>query len=279
MKQEINFGVPYLKSVDHDTKMGKVQICMVDYCYARDEDDTEFVSPRRCGGYSVDMHLPNTSGEVCNPLYSPTAAKYLLTEWINRAALWSQQVIDVAETSMDARIFTSNQGLEGTFRAEKHEVSTVQEDFRDIHIPSMIHRRSDDCYQSGRLFAAQIKKSEALIESRRKRNPTKVQSKKDEETDMAWKGALRSIRGVLSLWNDKMEHALRVARENGKVRYKDDSRISKFKVLKNHADETDGSFMSETTFNKWLVGKRSTPLDSDWTKVIQSLFDKHVKKK
>ena len=26
MKQEINFGVPYLKSVDHDTKMGKVQI-------------------------------------------------------------------------------------------------------------------------------------------------------------------------------------------------------------------------------------------------------------
>eukprot|EP00985_Skeletonema_marinoi_P025302 scaffold18465_cov175-Skeletonema_marinoi.AAC.1 len=37
--------------------------------------------------------------------------------------------------------------------------------------------------------------------------------------------------------------------------------ISKFKVLKNHADETDGSFMSETTFNKWLADKRTTPLD------------------
>ena len=55
--------------------------------------------------------------------------------------------------------------------------------------------------------------------------------------------------------------------------------ISKFKVLKNHADETDGSFMSETTFNKWLADKRTTPLDSDWRKVIQSLFVKHVKKK
>ena len=36
----------------------------------------------------------------------------------------------------------------------------------------------------------------------------------DEETDMAWKGAPRSIRGVLSRRNQKVEHALRVARDN-----------------------------------------------------------------
>lgn len=276
LKRDIDFGVTYLESVDSEGKKGKAKICLVYYCYCREADGTESVSPRRCGGFYVDVNLPYTAGKLCNPLYSPTAARYVLMEWLSHPALWTQQIINVAESAMDARIFNNNQSLEGTFRSEKHEVSTVKEDFGDI--PSTIHRRYTDYIESGKLFAMQIKKSETLLESRRRRKyAKKQQSVEDDESDMVWKRAPRSVRGKLDEWNDMMHKALGVARAKGSVKYKDSSRISKYKVMSEYADKMDGSFMSETTFNKWQSGQRSIPLDSDWTKVIKNFSNEHNK--
>ena len=225
----------------------------------------------------MNVTLPHTSGRLRNPLYSPTAARYVMMEWLSNSAFWSEHIINVAEKALDARIFTSNQSLEGTFRSEKHEVSTVKQDFSDI--PSTIHRRYDDYIEGGRLFAVQIKKSEALLESRRRRSRAKKrQPDDDEDSEMVWKGAPRSIRGHLEKWNDMMQHALRVAREKGDIKYNSNSRLSMYKVLSKYADETDGSFMSEATFNKWQAGKRAIPLDSDWTKVIKDFSNNYLKK-
>ena len=278
LKEDINFGVAYLESADSVAKTGKVKICLLYYCYSRDEDGTEYISPRRTGGFFVDVTLPHTSGKLRNPLYSPTAARYVMTEWLSSSALWSEHIINVAEKALDARIFTSNQSLEGTFRSEKHEVSTVKQDFSDI--PSTIHRRYNDYIEDGRLFAVQVKKSEALLESRRRRKcATKSQPDDGEDSEMVWKkGAPHSIRGNLEKWNDMMHNALRVAREKGDIEYNSNSRVSMYKVLSKYADQTDGSFMSETTFNKWQAGKRAIPLDSDWTKVIKDFSNNHIKK-
>jgi len=196
---------------------------------------------------------------------------------MSRSALWSQQPISVVEKAMDARIFNNNQSLEGTFCCEKHGVSTVAEDFGDI--PSMVHRRYNDSIEEGRLFAMQIKKSEALLKSRRLKRQKKGHPKKDDDSDdMVWKGAPRSVKGMLDQWNDMMHRALRIARDNGEVEYKDNVRISKYRVMRKFADETDSSFMSETTFKNWLAGERKAPLDNDWTRVIKKFSDKHTTK-
>jgi len=276
MKKDINFGVTYLESIDRSAKKGKVKICLVYYCYRREADNTVQVSPRKYGSFSVDVDLPHSSCVLRNPLYSPTAARYLLLEWMSRSALWSQQPISVAEKAMDARIFNNNQSLEGTFCFEKHGVSSVAEDFGDIS--SMVHRRYNDSIEEGRLFAMQIKKSEALLESRRSKRHKKGQLKKDDDSDMVWKGTPRSVRGMLDRWNDTMHRALRIARDNGEVEYKDNVRISKYRVMRKFADESGSSFMSETTFKNWLAGERTAPLDNDWTRVIKKFSDKHTTK-
>lgn len=280
MKQELNFGVPYLESVDKDTSKGKINICLVYYCYSRDTDDREYVSPRRCGGFTVDVDLPHKSARLRNPLFSPTAAKYLLREWVSRAPLWSQQVIDVAEAALDARIFSSNQSVEGTFRSEKHEVSTVNEDFQDI--PSLINRRHEDSVTDGKLFAVQVKKSEALLESRRRRNTTKAKPKKASSSEMLWmKGPPKTLKGVLRQYQAMMNSALATAREKGDINFKDGSRAvsSKYRAMKEFAQQIDVSFMSQATFEKWLKGKRTIPLQSDWIRVIKTLSDKYENKK
>ena len=129
----------------------------------------------------------------------------------------------------------------------------------------------------------QIKKSEALLNSRRLKCQKKGHSKKDDDSDdMVWKGAPRSVRvrGMLDQWNDMMHRALRIARDNGEVEYKDNVRISKYRyrVMRRFADETDSSFMSETTFKNWLAGERKAPLDNDWTRVIKKFSERHTAK-
>ena len=78
-----------------------------------------------------------------------------------------------------------------------------------------------------------------------------------------------------------MNRALETAKEKGDINFKDGSRAaaSKYRAVKEFAEQIDVSFMGEATFKKWLKGNRTTPLQSDWVRVIKTLSDKYETKK
>jgi len=85
--------------------------------------------------------------------------------WLNRVALWSRAITSVAELALDARIFSNDQGLEGSINQEKNLTSTTRVDM--AHLSSLITKRWQDNFDSGRLFGRQIKRSGYVIEDRK----------------------------------------------------------------------------------------------------------------
>ena len=104
IKEKCTLIIPYLSSKDRRKKTGTVNLCVIFSCYGHDKDGTRIVTPKRLGGMQVEIRLPLSKGEIENPLYSPVMSEYWLNFWMNRAGLYNNQVIEIAEKKLETRV-------------------------------------------------------------------------------------------------------------------------------------------------------------------------------
>ena len=167
--------------------------------------------------------------------------------WGNHIPLWAHPSITIAKLALDARIFANNQSSEGGFNQQKNLTSTVKEDMADLS--SLIYRRWDDCFESGRLLIKQLCDAGRVVQRRNGRGKGKKEEgvKKKispvKESNMKWRKCHRTVKSTLYLWRKRMDRALVAARGLGMVEYKDSSVSSKWKAMNNYAVSKDGSFM------------------------------------
>ena len=273
MKKDLAFACPYLHTKDKVNQKGVVNICYVYSCYDDDENNKEIVSPQRLGGISVEVELPMKRNVIPNPMYSQRASKYWMTQWGDRVGLWCNAIIKVVEESLDARVWPNNQGIEGTFNAEKNHTSTAKTDTADLS--SLISARWRDNYQGSRLLVKQLRRSEHVIEDKKKR----VQKKSIvvKESSMKWQNKKRTASAQLSKLENKMKSAL------AKAAYANDievttSTLSQWKVMIAHAKKIDTTFMCHDTFNTWVgpnKKQRKKKLNKDWAKVIEDFYQRY----
>ena len=284
MKNDMPFGVAYLSTIDAETNVGTVNICVV-----------MTVTQTLTLNLKLMFHFHTPA----KTLHSPTAANYIVEYWMNRIGLWASPLMEITQQALNARIFTSNQGVEGTFNYEKNQVSTFNEDTADI--ASLVNRRSQDNIENGRMLRCQIGESRLVI-SARKRRKAKVkkfapshntemkrssvpshetscihneESSNNEDLGMQWRGNSKTTKAELNRWKAKMDTALSLARELGMIdsRYNEKVRRSKWRVMDSYARTIDQSFMSYQIFNKWMAGKRTTPLMKPWRDIINKFAE------
>lgn len=74
------------------------------------------------GGFKVSVDLPfgGKGNQITNPMYSPTLANYLRSEWMTKPAYWSRAVADLLEQANDMEIDNSNQMVEAVINNKKN---------------------------------------------------------------------------------------------------------------------------------------------------------------
>ena len=275
-KQSMLFSVQYLSDVT-SRKKGRVNIVYIYSPYTSDENGEESVSPQFIGGVTVEVNLPCKSNIIRNPLFSPVAVRYLMDYWLNRIGLWSNSVIDVANTAMDANIYSCNQSIEGTICQEKNGVSTVSEDMKDI--ANLISRRAEDVVKLGRLLSNQIDTAQDTIERRKTRQSIRQVILDDDgvnmESEMVWKRTPGTTRAQLRYNKERMMLALHRGMSNGKFQYTESVVTSMWRILCAHALTIDLQFMGIAVFKEWTSDKRTNPLKKVWTDVIDHFHRTH----
>ena len=123
--------------------------------------------PQRIGVFSVKVDLPMERGVIPGAIESEHAAEYWMGFWGDRAPLWAMPVSNIAEIALDARILGNNQTVEGRINQQKNLTSTVKEDMSDLS--SFIHRRWNNCFDSGRLLKKQLSDAGWVIKRRKAR--------------------------------------------------------------------------------------------------------------
>jgi hypothetical protein len=118
-----------------------------------------------------------------------------------------------------------------------------------------------------------------VVDRRKKRAASDKSSTiqpRSSESELVWKRGRSGTKTTLREWERKMNKPLFQARKAGSASFKESSRLSKWKVMKNHATSVGSVFICEATFNAWLAGKRSSLLPKHAERVIEDFFQKHV---
>ena len=275
----MQFCETYLNKIEK--KKGKcakgiVKVCYVHSPYSIDENGSECVHAQLVGGVTVKVPLPHTSKTVKNPLFSPTAAKYTLKQWITRCGLWAQPSINLTNLALDANVFPCNSSAEGSICHEKNGYSTFQTDIRDV--ASLIHRRYDESVKVGKLLCNQIDQAPNVIDRRRRKKKKKNNEEGDnkckgDESEMLWKKSPGTVRALLMQQKEQMNCALERGRRRGQFEYDDKVPTSKWRILEAHAKRIgDNTFMSVVVFRQWLKDERENPLRKEWADIIDNFY-------
>eukprot|EP00985_Skeletonema_marinoi_P022942 scaffold14918_cov133-Skeletonema_marinoi.AAC.2 len=270
-------AVTYLRAKTNGGKEGTIAIVYIHSPYGKDEGGKEIIMPQLLWGVSVKVNLPYRAGIVPNPLYSPVAAKYLLTNWLSRIGLWSQSTIDMLNFVRDCRTFPDNNSMEGFIKHQKYGNSTLSEDLNDF--PSYISKQWYNSVGDGKLFAEQCDSAPHVVERRRKK-VTSVKTKKEDDDcgEMMWKKTPGSIRGKLKDQKDKMLRALDAGMSLGDFEYTEKNSTVMCRILQQHASTLDMNFMGVDTFRVWFKGERRNELKNHWVNIIDNFHDKYVGK-
>ena len=133
-------------------------------------------------------------------------------------------------------------------------------------LASLIRRRWDDCFESGRLLKKQLSDAGRVIKKRKATANKKAGYHK--ESSMKWKKGRRSSKLMIRKWKERMDKALDHAQKAGSVNFTN-SAASKWRVMSAYAVSIDSSFMGKSNFTKWYGGKRELELQRESVHVLK----------
>jgi hypothetical protein len=125
------------------------------------------------GGVTVNIKLPHKGNRVENPLFCLGAARYLMMYWLDRIGLWSNAIIMLTNSALNANVYPCNTSLEGSICQEKNGYCNVKTDMKDV--ANLIDRRYNDVVEVGKLLSNQIDNSNFVVNRRKERSQRKKQ--------------------------------------------------------------------------------------------------------
>lgn len=151
-EKNMRFTSAYLCKVDKEENKGTIKVVYVYSPYKDDLDGGWVISPRMTGGIKVKVHLPFNSVTLQNKLRSQRCFGYWV-KWIDRIALWSPPVCNIAAIALDREIYETNSPSEGQINSDKTHTSDHKETYSSV--PAFIKGKWKDCKESERMFAHQ----------------------------------------------------------------------------------------------------------------------------
>lgn len=266
--------------------------CSVVYGRSFDVESGEMV-PWKNGGNNVSVALPFTSGQVKNPLYSPSTAHYLLTTWAKKISFWSRGIIDLIETAKEMEIESSNQMAEATIRrtkllekAREHSSEPAQ----------YIRYLWDSTERATKEFVSVLQTLNGrivdLMDYREKKKKKRRQCNESEAAAPAPAGLTQDVLtqqaedDQLEVWSRKGSHVeleLNLRKELLSIFDEDESAIGgnantrRYEYVKKSFNAIDqDAFMSYPTFNNYLNGARKAkrPMDKKQVELLQKFIHK-----
>ena len=287
-EKNMKFTSAYLYKVDKEENVGTIKVAYVYSPYKDDLDGGWVVSPRMTGGIKVKVNLPFNSTTLQNKLHSPRCCGYW-KKWIDRIALWTPPVSNIAAIAMDRDIYETNSPSEGQINSDKTHTSDHKETYSSV--PAFIEGKWKNCKESERMFVHQVGELNTKIDKRKEatENKNKKKNKKrkieeveeeisDDEAQMVWAKTEKSVAGKLRQYKSTMIDVLSSLRSAnpGAIEYqfKEADASSMYKAIEHYrkVNEVRSIFMGKTKFIGWVKGHRTKHLKKDDYKFVEVMY-------
>ncbi len=277
------FCCVYLNKVNKWKRTGTVKVVFVISPYRVGDDGIEKVYPYHLGGFEATISLPNNDQRIRNPMFCEEAADYICNQWLNRIGLWSESVLEMVNTAVDRDIFSHNNSVEGTFRAEKHDISEMDEAITSL--PAYINMRWKQSVGAGRLVSNEIQRAIDRITNKRRRRinandastgnnvkDTSVATGRQVESEMMWKSTAGQVRQELIEKSNKVIQTIQKGNDIGKWKVDTNNKKAMWRIVYDFAAENATSFMKYGNFLNWMKLELKKPLKREWRDVIDSFI-------
>lgn len=286
---DYTFSMTYLKSKNAEKSTGVIEVAYVYYPFT--EDGTT-IEPQCIDGFSLEVNLPfdGTAG-IDNFLKSPGTAKYLRLWMLVKIPLWIQTGVTMIEKEKDMVLAKSNQMLEGTFNNEKNTVTKLKKHLQQP--ATYFHYRYENLDEASKYLVTEMDATEVSLNKRKVM--LKGRNDEAEKQKLELQGATEDSRALQTenasdmvferksakSWKTDEDDLMKEMKEamlmapTGVVAKQNNSQWQS--ALAAHAASMSNgkTFMSKPTFNKWLRGHSSDPLDDNNIAILRDFIAKH----
>ena len=293
MKKEMEVATCYAYQIDKEKKKAAVNIAIVYSCFKINDDGDLIVAPRLVGGFSHQVDLPFTAGEIPFPLHSERSFDYWKM-WANQAPLWAPPITECAKLAWDRGVlYESSMSIESYIGIEKHFTS----DLRGVHghCTALIHDRMDRSFAEGRRLVQNYREYPSRVDARVEREVKKInatdatdeinplvqsEEQANGDTGLKWARSKKKagIKSLLKIQRDEMITAINKAKLDKNLNIKDENKetwrvaIAEFGARMDQPEE----FMKRATFYDFVEDTRKSNLKDKDVKVLDAFYKYYV---